>query len=78
MHSTPGSATGMPLPSPASGLCRLHNLSFRAMEDTPGFARWESREYELVVLVRMDPETQAITEAKVFASGEPGAETFPR
>ncbi|RXE55209.1 hypothetical protein ABH15_13075 [Methanoculleus taiwanensis] len=56
----------------------LHNFSFRAVEDLPGSARWESREYELVVLVRTDPETQAVTEARVFASGDPETEAFPR
>jgi hypothetical protein len=35
----------------------LHNMGFWAEEDNPALALWESGEYELFVVVHMDPDT---------------------
>lgn len=48
----------------------LHNLGFQAKETKPDHVRWESLEAELAVLLRMDPETGAVTDAEVLTLAE--------
>ncbi|MDD2473610.1 MULTISPECIES: hypothetical protein [unclassified Methanoculleus] len=40
----------------------LEDLGFRAREDNPALALWENPEYELFVIVRMNPETGRLQE----------------
>ncbi|MDN7024072.1 hypothetical protein FGU65_04065 [Methanoculleus sp. FWC-SCC1] len=48
----------------------LHNLGFQAKETKPDLVRWESLEDELAVLIRMDAETGAVTDAEVLTFEE--------
>ncbi|WP_214020687.1 hypothetical protein [Methanoculleus sp.] len=43
----------------------LEGLGFRAKEDKPALALWESREHELFVVVHMDPETGSLQDCEV-------------
>lgn len=43
----------------------LEGLGFRAKEDKPALALWESSEYELFVMVHMDPKTGSLQDCKV-------------
>ncbi len=43
----------------------LEGLGFRAKEDKPALALWESGEHELFVMVHMDPKTGSLQDCEV-------------
>lgn len=43
----------------------LRNLGFQAKEDKPALAIWESSDYELFVMVHVDPETGRLRDYEV-------------
>ncbi|MCK8519252.1 hypothetical protein [Methanoculleus sp. 7T] len=48
----------------------LENLGFRAKEDKPALALWESGEHELFVMVHIDPDTGKLRDYEVMTFEE--------
>lgn len=48
----------------------LESLGFRAKEDNPALGLWENHEYELFVMVHMDPGTGRLRDSEVMTFEE--------